>query len=342
MDNNVKVSVIIPIYNSEEYLHKCIDSVLAQTYENFELLLINDGSKDSSGTICDEYAEKDKRVRVFHQENAGVSAARNKGLDNARGRWVTFIDSDDWVKPKYIETFFKQNNYPSKALVQQGHITIGIDGGKNDERNFQNKIFITKDISDIFSEEQFIKLMPFPWAKLYDFEIVKRFNIKFPLGIHFGEDLLFVLEYMKYIESFILNSSNLLSHELGKGSLSFKINSFESELLRFNIMKDHLYDLSKIHNLSDKAVAFNNSYMARSLYRAISALYYHNDKTKKEIKDILQNLATNENVVLIKDSNFLGKAGFMFKILFTKNKFNMVGLYFTLYFKYKQIRYNIK
>ncbi len=92
-----KISVIIPVYNVEKYLHRCIDSILAQTFTDFELLLINDGSKDNSGKICDEYAAKDSRVRVFHKENGGASSARNLGLDNAKGEWVTFVDSDDWI-----------------------------------------------------------------------------------------------------------------------------------------------------------------------------------------------------------------------------------------------------
>ena len=91
------ISIIVPVYNTEKYLHRCIDSVLAQTYQDFELLLIDDGSKDSSGAICDEYAAQDTRVRVFHKENGGVSSARNVGLDLAQGEWVTFVDSDDYI-----------------------------------------------------------------------------------------------------------------------------------------------------------------------------------------------------------------------------------------------------
>lgn len=93
-----KISVIVPVYNAEKYLHRCVDSILAQTFTDFELLLINDGSKDSSGVICDEYAAKDSRVLVFHKENGGVSSARNMGLDNAKGEWISFVDSDDWVE----------------------------------------------------------------------------------------------------------------------------------------------------------------------------------------------------------------------------------------------------
>ena len=97
-----KISVIIPVYTAEKSLCRCIDSILTQTYQDFELLLIDDGSTDSSGAICDEYAEQDARIRVFHKENGGVSSARNVGLDNARGEWYAFVDSDDSVSPHYL------------------------------------------------------------------------------------------------------------------------------------------------------------------------------------------------------------------------------------------------
>jgi glycosyltransferase involved in cell wall biosynthesis len=96
------VSVIVPVYKAEKWLHRCVDSILAQTMENFELLLIDDGSPDRSGEICDEYAAKDSRVRVFHKENGGVSSARNLGLDNAQGEWISFVDADDLVEENYI------------------------------------------------------------------------------------------------------------------------------------------------------------------------------------------------------------------------------------------------
>ena len=91
------ISVIVPVYNSEQTLHRCIDSILGQTYRNFELLLINDGSKDRSGEICDEYASNDSRISVFHQENSGPSAARNFGLTQAKGQYIVFQDSDDYL-----------------------------------------------------------------------------------------------------------------------------------------------------------------------------------------------------------------------------------------------------
>ena len=101
-----KISIIVPVYNTEKYLRRCVDSILAQTFTDFELLLINDGSTDSSGAICDEYTQKDSRVRVFHKENGGVSSACNLGLDNARGEWITFEDSDDTLPVNALEDIY--------------------------------------------------------------------------------------------------------------------------------------------------------------------------------------------------------------------------------------------
>ena len=93
------VSIIVPVYNAEKTLERCVDSILNQTYQDFELLLVDDGSPDGSGALCDAYARQDSRVRVFHQENAGVSAARNLALDHAAGEYLQFLDSDDWITP---------------------------------------------------------------------------------------------------------------------------------------------------------------------------------------------------------------------------------------------------
>ena len=100
------MSIIIPVYNSEKALRRCLDSILAQTMTDYECLLIDDGSTDSSGRICDEYAAKDERFRVFHKENGGVSSARNVGLDNAKGEWITFVDSDDSVEESFLESLY--------------------------------------------------------------------------------------------------------------------------------------------------------------------------------------------------------------------------------------------
>ena len=98
-----KISVIIPVYNVEPYLRKCLDSVINQTYRNLEIIIVDDGSPDNCGAICDEYAARDDRVIVIHKKNGGVSAARNDGIRIASGKWITFVDPDDWCEPDYYE-----------------------------------------------------------------------------------------------------------------------------------------------------------------------------------------------------------------------------------------------
>ena len=117
MNKTPTISVIAPVYNTEKYLPRCIDSILAQTFTDFELLLIDDGSKDNSGAVCDEYASKDERVRVFHKENGGVSSARNVGLDNAKGEWITFVDSDDWIAETMYQEMYELATLENADIV---------------------------------------------------------------------------------------------------------------------------------------------------------------------------------------------------------------------------------
>ena len=122
------ISIIVPIYYSEKTLNRCVDSILGQTYRNFELLLINDGSTDCSGEICNEYARKDNPIIVFHKENAGVSSARNVGLDYSRGEWVTFVDSDDLAENDILESRYRTAIMFSPSLVTCDFIKITNSG----------------------------------------------------------------------------------------------------------------------------------------------------------------------------------------------------------------------
>lgn len=193
------ISVIVPVYNSEQYLHRCIDSILAQTYTDFELLLIDDGSTDSSGAICDEYAAKDSRVRVFHKANGGVSSARNMGLDNAQGEWITFVDSDDWVEKEYIELFMNNIDdlvYQSFQSVFNEHIEVWDTSIK--------ALDINESLTKLYEK----KVLGYCWGKLYRTMYLKTNNIRFNEDIKFREDELFVLEYLSHIKHITCVDSN--------------------------------------------------------------------------------------------------------------------------------------
>lgn len=167
------VSCVIPVYKAESYLHQCIDSVLAQDYSHLEVILVNDGSPDRSGVICDAYQALDRRVRVFHQHNQGVSAARNYGVRQALGTYIAFIDADDWVEPSYISSLVGlAENYQAQAsvLAQTAHNEANrLSGEEALEEMLYQKLFDTA-----------------PWGKLFHRSIPT--SIPFPEGM-FYEDL---------------------------------------------------------------------------------------------------------------------------------------------------------
>lgn len=186
-----KISVVVPVYNAERYLHRCVDSILAQTFTDFELLLVDDGSKDSSGAICDEYAEKDERVIVFHKQNGGVSSARNVGLDNARGEWVTFVDSDDYVSADFFDEMMRK----SADLIVGHHLHINSRGEISEDDCILPVISISKysNLRAFLEKYMVFNVMRTPWAKLFRRRLIA--DIRFDKTLKCGEDTAFVQQY---------------------------------------------------------------------------------------------------------------------------------------------------
>lgn len=186
-----KISVIVPVYNTAKYLHRCLDSILQQSFKDFEVLLVDDGSTDGSGKICDEYIAKDSRVRVFHKDNGGVSSARNVGLDNAVGEWVTFIDSDDELNIEGLRLDYEQ--LPNVDLILTAYYRkIGTTYELNvveREENHDFKTFLSENLNcGIFSVV---------WGKFFKKE--KIGNLRFDVAMKIGEDTLFTLMFLNVI-----------------------------------------------------------------------------------------------------------------------------------------------
>lgn len=184
------ISVIVPVYNAEKYLRRCIDSVLAQTYTDFELLLIDDGSKDKSGEICDEYAQKDTRVRVFHQENGGVSSARNLGLDNAKGEWVTFVDSDDEIEPEHLQAY----EMGLDAHLVVGNAVVKVEGKKDHILSSGIPVGYHKEFKPLLSHSLTKLIFQAPWGKLFNRKCLA--NLRYDTKLITGEDNHFIFRYL--------------------------------------------------------------------------------------------------------------------------------------------------
>ncbi len=189
------ISVIIPVYNVEKYLPSCLDSVLAQTWENLEILLIDDGSKDSSGSICDAYAGKDGRVKVYHQENAGVSRARNVGLEQATGEYIGFVDSDDYIEPDFYETLIRNAIDHDVDISYCGIKLVQPDGTVEERFNTNNSCKMQAEdiIKGFFFDTTTKELMYSQCNKIFKREVVSGVCYR-PYAL--GEDILFVFEVL--------------------------------------------------------------------------------------------------------------------------------------------------
>lgn len=256
------ISIIIPIYNAESYLYRCIDSILAQSYTDFELLLINDGSTDDSGTICDEYAVKDARVRTFHKQNGGVSSARNFGLDNTRGEFITFCDADDYVGEDWLMVYsdaIKRN----LDLAIQGIYYITNKG------ELETKKLIPLDGSDLIDKRNLIVQMMmqgvfgYPVTKLFRRQIIEDAHIRFDVSSTFREDEQFFSQYLIYVKSFMCVDKENYYYILPSSGKRYKGDACYSLLPIFQSL-DVIFDrklpqeICQIHyvNIKDAAVQY--------------------------------------------------------------------------------------
>ena len=201
------ISIIIPVYNSEKYLKECLNSVLLQTFRDFEVILVNDGSSDSSGEICDYFVASDSRFNVYHKENGGVSAARNFGIEKANGQWVCFVDSDDFVGKDFLLDFKNLEDDSSIDLYVQGYTELR-DGCSPKLKPIIDGDYISDNIgNELFFLEKKTFMVENPWGKLFKRQILVDQLLRFDENLSNGEDHLFVLIYFKNVEKILISSA---------------------------------------------------------------------------------------------------------------------------------------
>lgn len=214
------ISVIVPVYNVVTYLDDCVQSVVNQQYTDWECLLIDDGSTDGSDKICDEWARKDKRIRVVHQENGGVSRARNRGIEESKGKFITFIDSDDWLDSDYLSELLKN---PADVVVS-GYVIERKNTAHEERKPKITKVFsLNEDAVDDFVALNELFLIYAPWGKLYRSTLMRKYGCFFPENCSYGEDLQFNYQYLEHVDTI---SQVAMAHYhyrvIGEGTLSSK------------------------------------------------------------------------------------------------------------------------
>lgn len=203
--NNTKVSIIVPLFNAEKFAKRCIESVLMQTFKNYELILIDDGSKDKTGGICDKYAEKDTRIKVIHKNNGGVSSARNTGLDIAKGEWITFLDADDWIEPNFLLIVDNNSNDSIDWIFAQWR-TIWDNGLPNEINNYEQEILFNnwEEIKNIWDKMANMDICRCPWGKFFRRSVIESYKLRFDNSLKYGEDTVFNYEYLINIKGLSL------------------------------------------------------------------------------------------------------------------------------------------
>lgn len=187
--NIPKVSIIVPVYNVEPYLRCCLDSILAQTFTDWECILVDDGSTDGSGKICDEYAENNFRFSVIHKVNGGVSAARNEGIGTAKGDWIAFVDADDYLADDYLHEM--SNSYADFAICGF-YSSSGLDFCP------KARLLSDKELSIEMDAIMSSMALQAPWAKLFRLSIINSHKLRFDTRLRLHEDTMFVYDYLCY------------------------------------------------------------------------------------------------------------------------------------------------
>lgn len=322
-----KVSVIVPVYNTEKYLPRCIESILAQTFTDFELILVNDGSTDNSGKICDEYAKKDSRIVVIHKENGGASSARNKGIDNAKGEWIAFVDSDDFVSEHFLYNFINALSDNTDLII--GGITK-IDESKNIlETRKYDAAFINfcQDFSYLF-EKKILQKHNGPCAKLYKLSIINEHILRFHEDIISGEDVIFNYNYYIYVVWANIIETSDYYYATRSGSLTTQgIFPFSQEKQSYQ-----LYMLSAFKLTSQFEIHHPYIYERECLFidKLINAIYHEKFNRKKRLSELAK--ITFDKYLLYKKTHSLKE--YILVQLLSKKKFWLYDLIRMLWSKY--------
>ena len=246
------ISIIIPVYNVEPYLPQCIESLLSQAYKDFELILVDDGSKDNSLNICEDYAKKDQRVVVAHQENSGVSTARNNGLKLAKGEWITFIDSDDWVDKSFLEDF-QLEKYHEADLVCQGLKFIDHNTGNvKRERRFGDTMIEAPDPDGELARQDVLSF-GVTVCKCFKRSVIEKYQISFDELVSYHEDHIFTLSYISHSKRIATIDACGYNYRCGHNpaSLSKRRHPYSNQVQACDLMMKSLKEITSQYVISD-------------------------------------------------------------------------------------------
>lgn len=266
--NTEKISIVVPVYNSRKTLNRCIESLIQQTYQDIEIILVDDGSKDDSLMICLEYQKQDNRVHVIQKDNGGVSSARNAGIDAAAGVYIMFCDSDDWVEHNWCEMMIKL--YVPGNLVMCGYYC-------HQENRVQ---WVGRDVtSQTIKKQDFLLTKSFggfaPWNKFFCLDQIKENGIRFPEGITLGEDQLFVWRYLRHIAGNIIYCQTPLNHYVWP----------QGQSLTLNLPADYYKQCDAIYSEISKDISSKDACSETARFAFYQDAYFQYERSIRRIFD---------------------------------------------------------
>lgn len=339
---NIKISVIIPVYNVQNYISECIESLINQTFKDIEIILINDGSTDRTGEICRKYSENDNRILLIDKKNEGVSIARNIGLSMAKGEYIAFVDSDDFIDDNMLEIMYDKA-IETKADIIRCNARILRGSSKNNilkETEVYSKLLDKVDfIEEIVKKDIVIgNNAMVVWGNLYKKDVIKLNKLKFKQICL--EDYLFNMQYFKHVERYCLISNRLYNYRVLNNSLSrtFNVNIFNDLLFVENERQIFFKEL----NILDKeneilASKWFLKYIENIIY--IINLY-KNKLSRNEKYEYIYNIVTNhivkKNISKLKDKN---RMNLLEKLIYRERVFEIIILYSIKSKLYKVVNY---
>ena len=287
-----KITIIVPIYKVETYLRRCVDSILAQTFKDFECILVDDGSPDGCGEICDEYAKKDKRVQVIHKENGGVSDARNVGIDAAKGEYLYFVDADDYLDDCLLETVVKLLDGNNYEMVCFNFRMINVEGKTIYMSNFpgmEHRISSESEYLDFICDKFEFYIGWSPCTRVFKADIIKQHGLYFVDRKEiFAEDLLFVLEYLLYVNKIKVVRNVMYNYAMWEGS--YTVNNKETRINEFvNLCAEFRRYLRII-----------NKKMLLKKFHVLFYIIMDNRVSKSKFDEILKDMIKIDNKVFLR------------------------------------------
>lgn len=279
MNENYKVTIIVPIYNVEQYIEKCIESILNQTHKNIEIILVDDGSTDACGSICDQYKNRDERVKVIHKRNGGLSSARNAGLEIATGEYISYVDSDDYVNESFIEELLDLCLKYNKKLSCINFCEFFVENEKDiKEENFQITIYNENDmIQEIVNRERTNNVTYCVWSKLFHRDIIE--NMRFPEGKTY-EDILYTTKAVVNAKGCVYKSNVLYNYRIREGSIS---KSHYKEGFDTKLLTDRLdIQIKQLQYIRDNISERLSNIVKFEYYDEMINIYRINQSTKWE------------------------------------------------------------